>query len=329
VMRFYFKSFMVSVACICIFLWAGAVNSQTIKAYMSVSPEGDALVTKLIKDKIGLSVNFQHLTSEEVGAKIKAEHPNYNADMIIGCAASVAYDAKKWGWSETYFSSSWNGVHDTFFDQQGYFYNIGNSSFVLVANKDRLVKAGHSMPMSWKDLLDPKWKGEIIIPSPITAGVGHMIRYYFLTLYGEIEGWRFFDELNKNIHHYTRSGNAPTDLIGRGEFILAITSDEQIKNRLEKGFPIIWTIPKEGTGYQGNYAFILKGTKYLSECKKIVDFMGTQEFSDVMGKMGFVSPLPSNNGLYGRSLPKYIKIDMQKTLEDKVKNNEIWKQKFK
>jgi ABC-type Fe3+ transport system substrate-binding protein len=42
-----------------------------------------------------------------------------------------------------------------------------------------------------------------------TAIMIHML----FGLYGEEEGWKFLAALDKNIHHYTRSGNAPTDLV--------------------------------------------------------------------------------------------------------------------
>jgi iron(III) transport system substrate-binding protein len=214
-------------------------------------------------------------------------------------------------------------------DPKGEWYSIANFSFVLVGNKDRLAKAGYKMPESWKDLLDPKWKGEIIMPSPLSSGTANMMRFSFLALYGDTEGWKFIEALDKNIAFYTRSGNAPTDLVGRGEFTLGITSDENVKKRLDDGYPLLWTIPKEGTGYDGTSALILKGTKKLDACKKIIDLLGGQEFSDLMAAIGYVTPRPAPNKLYGKELPKYINLDLGKAADEKEKNNDIWKQKLR
>ena len=207
--------------------------------------------------------------------------------------------AKKNGWSIPYVSATWKGVPDVFMDPQGDWYNFSNFSFVLVGNKDRLAKAGYKMPESWKDLLDPKWKGEIIMPSPLSSGTANQMRFSFLALYGDVEGWKFIEALDKNIAYYTRSGNAPTDLVGRGEFMLGLTSDENVKKRIDDGYPLIWTIPKEGTGYDGTFALILKGTKNLDACKKVIDLLGGQEFSNLMAEIGYVTPRPAPNKLYG------------------------------
>jgi iron(III) transport system substrate-binding protein len=308
---------------------AGGAVAEEINAYMGTSPDNNAKIVKFIKDKTGIIVNQTFQSFGEIEARVKAEAPNFNADMIIGSGSSTGFMAKKNGWSEPYVSAAWKGVPDVFMDPQGAWFNIANFSFVLVGNKDRLAKAGYKMPESWKELLDPKWKGEIIMPSPLSSGTANMMRFSFLALYGDDEGWKFIEALDKNIAHYTRSGNAPTDLVGRGEFMLGLTSDENVKKRLDDGYPLLWSIPREGTGYDGTFALIFKGTKKLATCKKVIDILGTPEFSALMAEIGYVTPRPAPNKLYGQTLPKYIKLDLGRAADDKAKNNDMWKQKLR
>jgi iron(III) transport system substrate-binding protein len=320
---------MTLVALAVLLAFAGSAMAEDINAYMGTSPDNNAKIAKFIKDKTGITVNQTFQSFGEIEARAKAEAPNFNADMIIGCGSPLAFMAKKNGWADPYVSPAWKGAQDVYVDPQGSWYNIGNFSFVLVGNKDRLAKAGYSMPKSWKDLLDPKWKGEILMPSPLSSGTANMMRFSWLALYGDAEGWKFLESLDKNIAYYTRSGNAPTDLVGRGEFTLGITSDENVKKRLDDGYPLIWSIPAEGTGYDGTFALIFKGTKKLAACKKVIDVLGTQEFSALMAGIGYLTPRPAPNALYGTTPPKYIKLDLGKAAEDRPKNNDIWKQKFR
>jgi len=323
------KFITVVVAAIFSVVLAGSAMAEEINAYMGTSPDNNAKIAKFIKDKTGITVNQTFQSFGEIEARMKAEAPNFNADMTIGCGSSTGFLAKKSGWAVPYVSPAWKGVPEVFLDPQGNWYNIANFSFVLVGNKDRLAKAGYTMPTSWKDLTDPKWKGEILMPSPLSSGTANMMRFSFLALYGDIEGWKFLEALDKNIAYYTRSGNAPTDLVGRGEFMLGITSDENVKKRLDDGYPLYWSIPAEGTGYDGTFAMILKGTKKLDACKKIIDVLGTPEFSELMAAIGYVTPRPAPNALYGKTLPKYIKLDLGKASDDKAMNNDIWKQKLR
>lgn len=323
------KSIAVIIAAVFSVIFAGSSMAQEINAYMGTSPENNVKIVNFIKAKTGITVNQTFQSFGEIEARVKAEAPNFNADLIAGCGSPLAFMAKKNGWAVPYVSPGWKGVTDVFMDPQGYWYNYSNFSFVLVGNKDRLAKAGYSMPKSWKELLDPKWKNEIVMPSPLSSGTANMMRYSFLALYGDDAGWKFIADLDKNIHHYTRSGNAPTDLVGRGEFMLGITSDENVKKRIDDGYPLLWTIPIEGTGYDGTFALILKGTKKLDTAKKVIDVLGTPEFSEIMADIGYVTPRPAPNKLYGKILPKFIKIDQGKAAEDRPKNNDIWKQKFR
>jgi iron(III) transport system substrate-binding protein len=323
------KPIAIVLAAIFSLMFAGSALAEDINAYMGTSPDNNAKIAKFIKDKTGITVNQTFQSFGEIEARAKAEAPNFNADMIVGCGSPLAFMAKKNGWVEPYVSPAWKGVQEVYMDPQGYWYNISNFSFVLVGNKDRLAKTGSSMPKSWKDLLDPKWKGEILMPSPLSSGTANMMRFSWLALYGDDEGWKFLEALDKNIAYYTRSGNAPTDLVGRGEFTLGITSDENVKKRIDDGYPLIWSIPEEGTGYDGTFALIFKGTKKLDACKKVIDVLGSQEFSDLMAGIGYLTPRPAQNALYGKNPPKYIKLDLGKAAEDRPKNNDIWKQKFR
>jgi iron(III) transport system substrate-binding protein len=304
-------------------------EAQTIRAYMGLSPENNTKVVALIKEKTGVEILQTFQSFGEIEAKVKSEAPNFNADMITGCGSPTAFMAKKNGWLIQYDSPAWKGVPPEYIDPDKYFFNMFNFSFVLVGNKDKLKEKGCEMPKSWKELLDPKWKDEIVMPSPLSSGTANMIRFSFLALYGEEEGWKFMQALDKNIHHYTRSGNAPTDLVGRGEFLLGITSDENVKARLDQGYPLLWSVPEEGIGYDGTFAMILKGTKNLDACKKVIDFLGGPEFSQAMGAFGYMPPRPSRNALFGDIKPKYIKLDLNYATEMRPKWNDIWKEKFR
>jgi iron(III) transport system substrate-binding protein len=304
-------------------------HAQDVRVYMGLSPENNVKVVNFVKDKTGIQILQTFQSFGEIEAKVKSEAPNFNADMVGGCGSPLAFMAKKSKWSAPYQSPAWRGVNPVFVDPEGYWFNISNFSFVLVGNKDKLKEKGYTMPRSWKDLLDPKWKDEIVMPSPLSSGTANMIRYSFLSLYGEEEGWKFLAALDKNIHHYTRSGNAPTDLVGRGEFLLGITSDENVKKRIDEGYPLIWSVPEEGTGYDGTFAFVFTGTKMTDLCKKVIDAMGSQEFSDMMAGIGYMTPRPAANALYGKITPKYFKLDLGWAAENRAKWNDVWNEKFR
>jgi len=288
-------------------------------------------VCKFISEKVGTEIKFTAESHGVIHSKIKAEAPHFTSDMCLNIGWPLVLEAKEKGWSVAYDSPNWKGAGDVWVDPEGYWWDQGNWAFVLVGNKDLLAKTGYKMPESWNDLLDPKWKGHIVMPSPLTSGTAFMMLYSFMALYGgEQEGWEFLEALNKNIDHYTRGGNVPSDLVGRGEFMLGISSDEMVLPRIREGYPLEWKVPKEGIGYGSAGAIILKGTKKLYTCQKVIDFLGTTEFCQFWSDLaGYVTKDPKvKPALYGE-MPKYIKgIDQGWAVANKDRLINDWKEKI-
>lgn len=308
---------------------SGVLAAESIKAYLGFSREVNEALAKKIQEKTGIEVKGITLSWGEIGARTRTEYPRFNADMILSVGAAEAIGGAKKGYFEAYKSPTWNDIDPKFKSPDGTYYALGTFSFILIGNKEKLAEKGYGMPMSYKDLLDPKWKGQIVAPSPRTSGTAYMINYSFLQLYGQEEGWKYLEALDKNMAFYTKSGNAPTDLVGRGEYLLGLTADENVLKRINDGYPIQWTIPTEGIGYEGNYCTIFKGTKKLALCKKIMDYLGTEGCSRFIASMGYIPPRPGiPSALYGAAMPKFIKLDHAWAVKNKKKVVKQWKRKF-
>lgn len=321
-----------------VFLLAGAqASAEYITVYEgSGSVEIGGKVAKFIQDKLGIEVRFTSESHGVIHSRIKAEAPNFSGDMALNIGFPLMVEAKEKGWSVAYASPNWKGAGDVWVDKDGYWWNQGNWAFVLVGNKKSLADKGYKMPESWDELLDPKWKDQIVMPSALTSGTAYMMVYSFMTLYGfnkdqgEAGGWKYLEALNKNVAQYTRGGNVPTDLVGRGEFLLGITSDEMVMPRIREGYPLLYQVPKEGIGYGTAGAIILKGTKKLDSCQKVIDFIGTAEFCKFWSELaGYVTKDPSvKPALYG-GIPAYIpNIDQAWAVENKTRLLEEWKNRI-
>ena len=267
--------------------------AATISCVQAWTPAYIEDVIAHVDEKLGVEYTQLYMSCGEIGAKLKAEAPYFTIDMVFGACGPQAYEAKKEGWAIQYDSPTWRGVGLEFKDPDNYWWSIADWVFVLIGNKDLLAEAGVSIDdfKSWDDLLDPEWKGQIVMPSPYTSGTAYLMMYTFMTEYGfnrdkgEEGGWEYLEALNKNIAFYTRSGAAPADLVGTGEFMLGMTYDQAIHARIHEGYPIVWTQPEEGIGWDTSPCYFLTGNK-LYTCKKIIDLFGTLEFSKLSAGHG-------------------------------------------
>lgn len=301
--------------------------ADEVRIYTYMLPIQEDL-TKFLSENTGVQVKTLGLSGGELWARVQAEKPNVGADVLFGFAPGPAILGKREGlWVPYPDAPAWKDVHPRYKDKDGAFYDLGTSCFVLVGNKDLLAKKNLAMPTSWFDLLDPKWKGEIVMPSPVTSGTAFMINATFLQILGWDKGWEFLEKLDKNVAQYTRSGNAPLEHVGRGEYILGLTSDEKVPQRLQQGFPILWTAPKEGLGYEGNIVAIVKGTKQLAAAKKIVDFSGTEKFQRWLAQFGYLTARDAPNAMY-TSKPKLVEYSYEWAADNHARVIETWKTKF-
>jgi iron(III) transport system substrate-binding protein len=312
-----------------VFASTGLQAKESITAYMGFVADVNELLAKKIEENTGIEVKHMTLSWGEIWAKVMTEAPRFNADMLLSVGVAQAIQGTQKGFYLPYKSPAWNDIDQVFKSPDGYWHALGTFSFILLGNKVKLAEKGYSMPTTWKALLDPKWKGQISLPSIRTSGTAFLLTYSFLQLYGEKEGWKFLEALNENVAFYAKSGGGPTEFVGRGEHMLGLASDESILDGINVGYPLLWKVPEEGIGYEGNYITILKGTKKLDLAKRVIDYLGTKEVSEFMASRGYFPPRPGiPSALYGATKPKYIKLDHAWAVKNRSKIIKIWKSKF-
>jgi iron(III) transport system substrate-binding protein len=147
------------------------------------------------------------------------------------------------------------------------------------AGKDKIPT-----PASWRDLLDPKLKGKIVMPHPASSGTGYLMVAGWLQSMGEEGGWRFMDGLHENIAEYLHSGSAPCVQAARGERVAGLALDMRGASEKTKGAPLEVVIPSEGTGWEEEATAIVKGSKNLEIAKKIADWGATKEANELYAK---------------------------------------------
>jgi iron(III) transport system substrate-binding protein len=304
-----------------------AVAAEEVRIYTYMLPIQEEL-TRFLSENTGAQVKTLGISGGEMWARVQAEKPNVGADVLFGFGSAHAVLGKREGlWHPYPEAPAWQDIHPRYKDKDGAWYDAGTFSFVLVGNKDLLAKKGYKMPGSWLELLDPKWKGEIVMPSPVSSSTAFMINASFVQLFGWEKGWDFLEKLDKNVAQYTRSGNAPLEHVGRGEYMLGITSDEKVPQRLQQGFPIHWAVPSEGIGYEGNLIAIVKGTPHLEAAKRVANFAGTEKFQRWFAQFGYLTARDMPSALYpGR--PKFIGYSYEWAADNQARVIDTWKAKF-
>jgi iron(III) transport system substrate-binding protein len=183
-------------------------------------------------------------------------------------------------------------------------------------NKAEAAKRSLPPPVSWQNLLNPIYRGQIVMPNPASSGTGYFHASAWLQIFGEDAGWRYMDRLHDNIAMYVHSGAKPCRMAATGEFAIGIAYDLAGAIARQQGAPVDVLLMKEGAGWDMDAAAILRGTKNQLAAQRLMDWAARRKANELYAKW---LPLVAIEGVAG-PLPHYPK-NIEQTM---IKNDFPW-----
>ena len=168
-----------------------------------------------------VTVNVTRESTGVITSRLLAEKDNPVADVVWGLSATSLLVLKQEGMLEPYAPEGVDRILPQFkdTDETPSWVGIDAWETAWIVNKEVLKSHGiDTIPTSYEDLLDPKYEGLIAMSNPASSGTGLLTVNGILTLYGEEEGWKYLDELDKNVAVYMHSGSQPAKETAAGEY---------------------------------------------------------------------------------------------------------------
>jgi iron(III) transport system substrate-binding protein len=164
-----------------------------------------------------------------------------------------------------------------FKDKDGYYFTL-RATVNVIAYNTKLVSAAEA-PKTWKDLLDPKWKGKLVTAHPGYSGV---ISTHVLALV-HLHGWDYFKQLAQNKLMLVQSAVDPAGVVASGERAVAVDGGDYYYYQMKKkGNPIEVIYPKEGVPLVVSPTAIASFAPHPNAAKLFTDFTFTRELQQVM-----------------------------------------------
>jgi len=165
-----------------------------------------------------------------------------------------------------------------FKDRDGFYYGLRATVNAIVYNTKAVSAA--DAPKTWKDLLDPKWRGKMVTAHPGYSGV---IATHVLALLQTQGGWDYFKALAENKLMIVQSANDPATTVASGERVVAVNGGEYSAYQLKKkGNPVEIVYPKEGVPLVVSPTAIASFAPHPNAAKLFTDFTFTRECQQVM-----------------------------------------------
>jgi iron(III) transport system substrate-binding protein len=164
-----------------------------------------------------------------------------------------------------------------FKDRDGYYYGL-RATVTVIAYNTKLVSAAEA-PKTWKDLLDPRWKGKLVTAHPGYSGV---IATHVLALVN-LHGWDYFKQLAQNRLMLVQSAADPVGTVGSGERPVAANGGEYFFYQMKKkGNPVEIVYPKEGVPLVVSPSAIAAFAPHPNAARLFTDFTFSRETQQIL-----------------------------------------------
>ncbi|HWL79599.1 MAG TPA: extracellular solute-binding protein [Roseomonas sp.] len=161
-------------------------------------------------------------------------------------------------------------------DPDGYFQVTYLGLFLMGRRSDQVSEA--DAPKSWKELIDPKWRGKIAVGHPGYSGA---ITSWCLAM-RKLYGWDYFKALEKNQPQIGRSSADPVTMLNAGErSIAAALPSATTLLSISRGNPITLIYPTDGTLMVPAPSGALKNAPHSNAAKLFMEFMTSPAYYEV------------------------------------------------
>ena len=248
-------------------------NAGEITVYSSLEDDEIADYLKEVKkDLPDIKVNVLRLSTGDLGARILAEKDNPKHDVIWGWAATNMINPAIMEMLESYKAKGVDQIGNKFKDAGYKWFAPTGYMAAFCVNTDRLKKKGLPVPTSWEDLLNPAYKGELIMPNPNSSGTGYLQIASILQSRGEEKGWEYLEALDPNMGQYIKSGSKPCKLTRSGEYSVGASFAFIAMKSIKEGYPLKMVIPSEGSGFELEANALMASSKNKADAKKFLDW---------------------------------------------------------
>jgi iron(III) transport system substrate-binding protein len=216
-----------------------------------------------------------------------------------------------------------DGFPAAFKDKDGYHFGL-RATVNVIAYNSKIIPAAEA-PRTWKDLLDPKWKGKLVTAHPGYSGV---IATHVLALV-HLHGWDYFKQLAQNKPMLVQSAVDPSGVVASGERPIAVDGGDytfyQVK---KKGNPVEIVFPKEGVPLVVSPSAITTFAPHPNAARLFTDFIFSRELQQVLADSeGLYTGHPEVK--YPADRPKLSELNLLRVdPEELEKRNEEIKTRF-
>lgn len=250
-------------------------------------------VVKAFEDATGIEVSVKYGSTTELGNALIEEQNNARADIFVGTDAATAETLRGRGVFAPFDDPVLDSIDPAFHAEDGSWVGVSGRARVIMYNTDKVAEG--DVPSSVFDLTDPKWKGEVAIPSTanssFTAWVSSLRK-----LRGDDATREFLQALKDNDLNVLNEHTDVRNAVGAGEFSIGLVNHYYYQLEKQEGSPVGVVYPDQGADDIGVLvnvaaASIVDGAPHEENARAFMRFLLGEEAQRIFAESNFEYPL--------------------------------------
>lgn len=264
----------------------GQSEAKVLHLYTAFDSEEAKYYIDAFEAETGIDVQWVRMSSGEVLARVEAEAGNPQASVWHAGSNTSHINAASKGLLAPYKPNTDFELPEKFHAKDWAWTGFYTGAIGFVTNTDFLAKTGAKAPGSWKDLLDPVFAKNVTIAYPYTSGTAYTTYATLVQMLGLAKALDYWEQFDKqSVLQYNKSGTASIGQAGLGEAAVGIAfSHDIVAKGIKKGYPVVMTFPKEGTGYEIGGLSLIKGGPEPELGKQFIDWCFTLKAQNLFQK---------------------------------------------
>jgi ABC-type Fe3+ transport system substrate-binding protein len=181
--------------------------------------------------------------------KVRAWGDKPDADVFLGAGAPAHEVLKQEGMIVPFKPKDWDKVPADWHgmkvkDEDGMWTCFAPWIVTNLYNQKIMKRLRLPPPKTWKDLIDPIYRGNVVSTLPYASGTMHETVEIILQSFGEKEGWAYLRLLAAQLSRYSTGSTDTTQLVARGEIPMGVAQPQMNAMVARRdGYPVSDLLP--------------------------------------------------------------------------------------
>lgn len=255
-----------------------------------------------------VDVRWLDMGSQEVLDRVRSEAANPQVDVWFGGPDTIFARGAEQGLLAPYRPAWAEAVPEASRDPEERYFGAYRSMPVLVFNSAAVPP--EEAPGDWDDLLDPRWRGKVLIRDPLASGTMRtmfgMILARSVAETGSPEtGFEWLRRLDGQTQEYVLNPALLMERLIRQEGLVTVWDLTDVLLQKQRGMPLDFRFPASGTPVIDDSIGLVAGSPHPEAGRAFVDWVGSREAQLLAAERSF--RLPARTDLEPAELPEWAR----------------------